>query len=173
MGRGLDSARIIILFSSISDIGMSSDVDIGTLPISEWRFSVWHICLWYRNNRCRCRMLDIADIEIDVDAHLWKCCKHIHFQIYIFNFAPYSRSKLVDQGPVWFGIHSAWLATVPPPGLGKYKTRDWENWLSVTAGSSCGINPCWHRPPSSSHISNSVLQPETTPRVHTVCTKEY
>jgi hypothetical protein len=49
---------------------MNSDVDIGTFPISEWRFSVWHICLRYRNNRCRCRILDIADIEIDVDAHL-------------------------------------------------------------------------------------------------------
>ncbi len=34
---------------------MNSDVDIGTLPISEWRFSVQHICLRYRNNRCRCR----------------------------------------------------------------------------------------------------------------------
>ncbi len=50
---------------------MSSDVDIGTLPISEWRFSVRHICLRYRNNRCRCRMSDIAVIEIDVDAHQW------------------------------------------------------------------------------------------------------
>ncbi len=59
------------LFSSMSDIGMNSDVDIGALLISEWRFSVWHICLRYRNNRCRCRMSDIANIEIDVDAHLW------------------------------------------------------------------------------------------------------
>jgi hypothetical protein len=42
-------------FSSMSDIGMSSNVDIGTLPISEWRFSVRHFCLRYRNNRCRCR----------------------------------------------------------------------------------------------------------------------
>ncbi len=49
---------------------MNSDVDIGTLPISEWPFSVWHICLQYRNNRCRCRMLDNADIQIDVDAYL-------------------------------------------------------------------------------------------------------
>ncbi len=55
----------------ISDIGMSSDVGIRTLPLSEWRFSVRHICLRYRNNRCLCRMSDIADIEIDVDAHLW------------------------------------------------------------------------------------------------------
>ncbi len=39
--------------------------------ISEWRFSVRHIGLRYRNNRCRCRMSDIADIRIDVDAHLW------------------------------------------------------------------------------------------------------
>ncbi len=39
--------------------------------ISEWRFSVRHICLRYRNNICRCRMSDIADIEIDVDAYLW------------------------------------------------------------------------------------------------------
>ncbi len=45
-----------------------SDVDIGTLPISEWHFSFCHICLQYRNNRCRCRMSDIADIKIDVDA---------------------------------------------------------------------------------------------------------
>jgi hypothetical protein len=54
----------------MSDIGMDSYVDIGTLPISEWQFSVWHICLRYQNNRCRCRMSDIADIRIDVDAHL-------------------------------------------------------------------------------------------------------
>jgi hypothetical protein len=40
----------------MSDVGMNSDVDIGTLPISEWRFSVQHICLRYRNNRCRCRI---------------------------------------------------------------------------------------------------------------------
>jgi hypothetical protein len=47
----------------MSDIGMDSDVDIGTLPISEWQFSARHICLRYRNlqmsmsdiaNRCRC-----------------------------------------------------------------------------------------------------------------------
>jgi hypothetical protein len=39
------------------------------MSISEWRFSVRHICIWYRNNRCRCRKFDIADIEIDVNAH--------------------------------------------------------------------------------------------------------
>jgi hypothetical protein len=53
------------------DIGMDSDVDIGTLPISEWQFSVRLIFFRYRNNRFRCRMSDIADIKIDVDAHLW------------------------------------------------------------------------------------------------------
>ncbi len=58
----------------MSDIRTNSDVDIGLLPISEWRFSVWHICLRYRNNRCRCRMSDIADIKINVDAHL--CSEH-------------------------------------------------------------------------------------------------
>jgi hypothetical protein len=42
---------------------MNSGVDIGILPISEWRFSVRHICLRYRNNRCRCRMLDIATMR--------------------------------------------------------------------------------------------------------------
>ncbi len=62
--------RMNYFFSSMSDIGMSSDVYIGTLPISELHFSVRHFCLRYRNNRCRCRMSDIADIEIDVDAHL-------------------------------------------------------------------------------------------------------
>jgi hypothetical protein len=50
---------------------MNSNVDIGTLPIMEWRFSVRQIFFRYRNNRCRCRMSDIADIKIDVDAHLW------------------------------------------------------------------------------------------------------
>jgi hypothetical protein len=49
---------------------MDSDVDIGTLPKSEWQFSVRHIFFRYRNNRRRCRMSDIADIEVDVDAHL-------------------------------------------------------------------------------------------------------
>ncbi len=55
-GHGFESATGILFFSSILDIRMSSDVDIGTLPISEWRFSVRHICLRYRNNRCRCRI---------------------------------------------------------------------------------------------------------------------
>ncbi len=45
--------------------------DIVTFPISEWRFSVWHICLRHRNNGCWCRMSDIANIKNDVDAHLW------------------------------------------------------------------------------------------------------
>jgi hypothetical protein len=49
---------------------MDSDVDIGKLPISELQFSVQHICLRFWNNKCRCRMSDIADIKIDVDAHL-------------------------------------------------------------------------------------------------------
>jgi hypothetical protein len=55
----------------ISDIGMVSDVDIGTLPISEWQYSVRHNFFRYRNNRCWWRMSDIADIEVYVDAHLW------------------------------------------------------------------------------------------------------
>jgi hypothetical protein len=53
---------------------MNSDVDIGTLPLSEWQFSVRHICLQYRNklnNRCQCWISDIADIKIDDDAHLY------------------------------------------------------------------------------------------------------
>jgi hypothetical protein len=53
----------------MSDIGLDSVVE--TLPISEWQFSVRHICLRYQNNRCQCRMSDIADIKIDVDAYLW------------------------------------------------------------------------------------------------------
>ncbi len=36
---------------------MNSDIDIGTLPISEWRFSVRQICLRCLNNRCRCQIL--------------------------------------------------------------------------------------------------------------------
>jgi hypothetical protein len=55
----------------MSDIGMDIDVDIGTLPISEWLFLVRRICLRIRNNRCRCRMSDIADFKIDVDAHVY------------------------------------------------------------------------------------------------------
>jgi hypothetical protein len=51
----------------MSDIGMNSDVDIGTLLISEWRFQsdifvsdigITDVDVGYR------------DIEIDVDAHL-------------------------------------------------------------------------------------------------------
>jgi hypothetical protein len=61
MWRGFVFSWCKIIFV-MSDIGMDSDVDIGTLPMSEWQFSVWHICLRYRNNRCRCRMSDIADI---------------------------------------------------------------------------------------------------------------
>ncbi len=67
---GLNPADVINIFW-ISEIGIDSDVDIGTLPISEWQLSVRHIFFQYRNNRCRYRMSDIADIEVDVDAHLW------------------------------------------------------------------------------------------------------
>jgi hypothetical protein len=31
----------------ISVIGMDSDIDTGTLPISKWQFSVWHIFFQY------------------------------------------------------------------------------------------------------------------------------
>ncbi len=55
-GAWVRICKMNYFFSSMSDIGMSSNVDIGTLPISEWRFSVRHFCLRYRNNRCRCRI---------------------------------------------------------------------------------------------------------------------
>ncbi len=54
----------------ILEIGMDSDVNIGTLQISGWQFSVWHIFFRYQNNRCWCQMSDIANIQICVDAHL-------------------------------------------------------------------------------------------------------
>ncbi len=44
-------------YRNLSDIGMTVFSPTYFLPI--------------RNNRCRCRMSDIADIEVDVDAHLW------------------------------------------------------------------------------------------------------
>ncbi len=49
---------------------MDSDVDIRTLLLLEWKFSVRYIFFWYRNNWCWCQMFDIANIKIDVDAHL-------------------------------------------------------------------------------------------------------
>ncbi len=64
-----NSMDVINIFWML-DIGMDSDVNIGTLPISELQFSVWHIFFRYWNNRCRCRMSDITDIKIDVDANL-------------------------------------------------------------------------------------------------------
>ncbi len=69
-GLGFEAISRETIFFSISDIGMDSDVDIGTLPISEGQLSVRHIFLRYWNNRCRFRMLDIADIKIDFDVHL-------------------------------------------------------------------------------------------------------
>jgi hypothetical protein len=54
-GAWVRTCRMNYVFSSMSDIGTSSDVDNRTLPISEWRFSVRHFCLQYRINRCRCR----------------------------------------------------------------------------------------------------------------------
>ncbi len=49
---------------------MDSDVDIGTLLISEWQFSVQQIIFPYQKNRCRRWMSDIADIKINVNADL-------------------------------------------------------------------------------------------------------
>jgi hypothetical protein len=63
----------------MSDIGMEAYVDIGTLPILEWKDLVWHFLFQYWNKRCRCRMSDIADIKADVDAHL--CCSEQFFSL--------------------------------------------------------------------------------------------
>ncbi len=57
----------------------------GTLLISERHFSVWHICLQYQNNRCRCRisptlrsmLMPIYDAHSHV--HIFVCaCVHVH-----------------------------------------------------------------------------------------------
>ncbi len=64
---------------------MDSDIDIGTLPISEWQFSVRHIFFQYRNNRCRCRISDIANIKIDVDAHL---CAELTYSSFLNTLHP-------------------------------------------------------------------------------------
>jgi hypothetical protein len=48
---------------------MEVDVDIGTIPISEWKDLVRQFLFRYRNKKCQCRMLDIA-IKAYVDAHL-------------------------------------------------------------------------------------------------------
>jgi hypothetical protein len=91
----------------MSDIGMNYDVDIGTLPISEWRFSVRHICLRYRNNRCRCRMSDIADIEIDVDAHLCLLHNPLCLIVYKYLLQKYciylrqTREAVCSKCPIW------------------------------------------------------------------------
>ncbi len=54
----------------ISDTGMDSDVNIGTF--SDIGMTVLSPKYFLpKNNRCRCRISDIADIKIDVDAHLW------------------------------------------------------------------------------------------------------
>ncbi len=47
---------------------MEVDVDIRTIPISEWKDLVRHFMFRYRNKRCPCRMSDIAEINADVDA---------------------------------------------------------------------------------------------------------
>ncbi len=88
---------------------MNSDVDIETLPISEWRFSVRHICLRYWNNICQCRMSDITDIEIDVDAHL---CSMV--TLAIFNTNIWTNSLLFAK-LLHFGV---W-----PSDLGRYLWR--------------------------------------------------
>ncbi len=47
---------------------MEAEVDIETLPISEWKDLVGNILFQYRNKKCRCWMSDIADIKNDVDT---------------------------------------------------------------------------------------------------------
>jgi hypothetical protein len=70
---------------------MDLDVDIGTLPISEWKFSVRHIFFRYRNNKCRCRISRtlgsmsmptyayFQPLDVQLWSILWKifgmCCK--------------------------------------------------------------------------------------------------
>jgi hypothetical protein len=62
---GLESVRKIvwriILLGSFGDIRMEADVDIGTLPISEFKDLVRYFLFRYRKKRCRCR--DIANIK--------------------------------------------------------------------------------------------------------------
>ncbi len=73
---GSNPADVLNIFW-IADVGMDSDVNIGTLPISEWQFSVLHIFVRYWKNRCRCQMSDIANIKVNVDAHL---CPNVNVQ---------------------------------------------------------------------------------------------
>ncbi len=71
LGNDLLILDIRISDIDLADIGMEVDVDIGTIPISEWKDLVWHFLFRYQNKRYQCRMSDIADIKADVDAHLW------------------------------------------------------------------------------------------------------
>jgi hypothetical protein len=41
------------------DVGTEADVDIGTIPISEWKDLVRHFLFRYRNKRCQCRLSDV------------------------------------------------------------------------------------------------------------------
>jgi hypothetical protein len=76
MGHGFESAERNIFSPSMSDICMNSDVDIGTLPISKWRFSVPHICLRYWHNRCRWRISPptLRSMSMPTYAHLYNHC---------------------------------------------------------------------------------------------------
>ncbi len=75
----------------ISDIGMATDVDIRTLPISEWQFAVRHIFFRYRNDGCRCRISPILLRKINVDAHLW-----VYLVVY---------SRLLEDLPPVISVH--------------------------------------------------------------------
>ncbi len=73
----------------ISDLGMDSDVDIGTLPISEWQFSLRHIFFRYWNNRCRvgCRISPILrSMSMPTYANRGLMCKHYTVHSDLNNF---------------------------------------------------------------------------------------
>jgi hypothetical protein len=100
---------------------METNVDIETLPISEWKDLVRHILFRYRNKRCRCRMSDIANIKADVGAHLWYFLSSKHPPLYRF--------KLYRK------------ATVPAPSIQQWYKPEQEVILPPQQGLSYSAAP--------------------------------
>ncbi len=126
----------------MSDIGMDSDVDIRTFPISEWQFSVRHICLRYRNNRCRCRISPIlrsmsmptyARFVLLVQLHqqqwigiIFRAAQLPALFGYLHHWYSYSYSSLVvyKKGTWWMSHFPITFPSSPKPCSG-FDSRSW------------------------------------------------
>jgi hypothetical protein len=117
---------------------MSSDVDIGPLPISEWRFSVRHICFRYRTDvfQSDIYVSNIRITDVDIGCRISPTLRSMSMPTYgcSYRFTYSSRTRLY-YGPYWPETEKRYCALhrsgLLPGTRGKWGQRGeggWEGW---------------------------------------------